>query len=107
MNTTYSTHLHSSSSGRQLLIDFRHIRHWLTSPDLGLSQEAIQLLSSLPALSEMERGLLEVCGTADQVDSGPALEFGEAWQGLMCASHLSVCRELAWVSDRDWVDCTQ
>ena len=96
----------SSSSGRQLLVDFHHIHHWLTSPDLGLSQQALELISSLPALLEMERGLLEVCGTTDQVDSRPTLEFGEAWHSLTCASQLAVCRKQAWISDKDWTECT-
>ena len=96
----------SSSSGRQLLVDFRHIRDWLTSQELGLTQEASQLLFNLPALSEIERGLMEVCGTADQVDSGAALEFGEAWSALNCASLLPVCREQAWATDKDWLECT-
>lgn len=98
---------HSSSAGRQLLVDFRHIRHWLMSPELGLHQEAIQLLSNLPALAEMERGLLEVCGTADRTDtqSGADLEWGEAWSILMYSSHLSVCKEQAWASEKDWISC--
>ena len=104
--TVLCVYICSSSSGRQLLVDFRHIRRWLLSPELGLSQSAVELLSSLPALSEMERGLLDLCGTADEVDARTATEPGEAWKGLTYASDLPVCRDQAWAMDKDWSSCS-
>ena len=99
---------YSSSSGRQLLVDFRHLRHWLLSPDLSLPQPTTEFLSNLPALSEIERGLLEVCGTADKLESQKAIspDWGELWSELPYASLLSVCREMAWVTERDWTNCS-
>ena len=88
-------------------MDFRHLRQWLQSPELSLSQPAVELLSNLPALSEMERGLLDLCGMADEVDAGPAAsEPGEAWKGLNYASYLPVCKDQAWALDKDWASCS-
>ena len=98
----------SSSSGRQLLVDFRHLRRWLLSPDHSLPQPTAELLSTLPALSEIERGLLEVCGTADKMESQKAIvspDWGELWSQLPYASQLSVCWEHAWANESDWTNC--
>ena len=96
------------SCGRQLLVDIRHIRRWLLSPDLSLPQPTTELLSNLPALSEMERGLLELCGTADKMESQSVIspDWGELWSELPFASQLHVCREQAWANERDWLNCS-
>lgn len=101
----------SSSSGRQLLVDFRQLRDWLLSPgELSLPQSVLESLSNIPAIGEIERGLLKICGTTPEdtrLDSEMASPiWGELWRDLPFASHLQLCWIDAWTSDKDWTDCS-
>ena len=91
------------SAGQQLLTDFRHLRQWLTSEEMGLCAGTSQLLATLPALADVEHGLLLVCGTTDHTSHPP--EAMDHLHTYTTYSHLPVFLELAWHSTQDWLNC--
>ena len=50
-----------------------------------------------------------MCGTADKTVSGghTSPDWGELWSSVPYVSQLSVCREQAWATERDWADCVK
>ena len=96
--------LQSIFAGRQLLTDCRYMHRWLTSSERRLSKPSLQLLSTLPTLTEVERGLLTVCGMAEEeeeTDGERALDIS-----LPFSNNLPVLVEVAWNSTQDWNNCT-
>ena len=82
-----------------MLTDCRYISKCLQSKDVGLDPEVSSSLPLLPALQEMEHGLLVICGTA----SGEAVSCAaEVVWDQPCSD---LAGEQAWYSPSDWTQC--
>ncbi len=96
---------HSYFAGRQLLTDFRTILRWLTSSDLHLHKDTLQLLSQAPLLTEIENGLLALCGVPGDDESVDEQELMRDLNISLPSRNFPVLVELAWNTLEDWVAC--
>lgn len=92
----------SSSTGQQLLVDYHYLQQWLTSSDRKLKEGVRQLLSNLPILADLEKGLLHICGVSLGEMSSAPQSVVKLDISLPC-KYFSVFSEIAWNSEEDWV----
>lgn len=92
-------------AGRQLLRDYRHLRRSLTSPDHQLAKPSLEVLSRLPILAEIEKGLLTICncGMPEEDETKPEPE--KTCDVSLPSNNFPVLVQIAWNSTRDWLNC--
>lgn len=104
LNASSLYRVYRPGAGRQLLIDYRHMYKWLISSNQRLQHDTTQFLSTLPVLTEMEHGLLMICGTAEPLE--PPKENTVLLCSLIPGTpYLPIFKELAWHTDHIWSQC--
>jgi len=88
----------SATGAIQLLTDLQYLSSWLSNNSEALSKEASLVLTNLPMLTELEDGLLGLCGSSRTRAHREEVSLAT----ILPHSGLPLYRELAWLRDSDW-----